>query len=86
MSDSLGLVDFAIKLMNSGRNTSCLKLPGEQLMFFGEFKPRTAIKPAHHIELVEITFGLVHVNNSLPNYKLKKSLSLHHEREAAIVA
>ena len=55
-------------------------------MCFRELKSRAVIKPAHHFVLVEITSGWVHVNNSLPNNKLKNCLSLHHDREAAIVA
>ena len=45
MSDSLGLVDFAIGLVNS-----VLNLPDGQVIFLGKFKyRRTVINPAHEI-------------------------------------
>ena len=63
VSDSLGLVDFAIGLANS-----VLNLPDRQVIFWGNSKyRRTAINPAHqfYFRLVEMTFGLVHARYSL---------------------
>ena len=62
MSDSLGLVDLAIELVNS-----VLNLPDKKV--FGEFKlqKNCYINPAHQKKfygLVEMTFGLVHASYS----------------------
>ena len=70
MSDSPGLVDFAIGLVNSVFN-----LPDGQVRFFrNSNNRRTVINPAHQIffGLVEMTFGLVHVSYSLPEWQAVK--------------
>ena len=58
MSDSPGLVDFAIRLVNFDLN-----LPERQVKFFEEFKYRRTVKSILLIKmflgLVEMTFGLV---------------------------
>ena len=64
VSDSPGLVDFAIGLVNSVFN-----LPDGQVIFFrNSNNRRTVINPAHQFffRLVEMTFGLVHATYSLP--------------------
>ena len=62
VSDSLGLVDFAVGLVNS-----VLNLPDWRVIFLGGNSNyrRTVINPAHQIFL-----GLVHASYSLPNGKL----------------
>ena len=71
MSDSPGLVDFAIGLVNS-----VLNLPNGQVKFFEEFKlhKNCVINPAHQnvLGLVEINFGLVHASYSLPKWQAVK--------------
>ena len=71
MSDSPGLVDFAIGLVNS-----VLNLPKRQVKFFEEFKlhKNCVINPAHQnvFGQVEINFGLVHVSYSLPDWQAVK--------------
>ena len=69
VSDSPGLVDFAIGLVNS-----VLNLPNGQVKFFVEFqKKRRTVKSILPIKnilgLVEKMFGL-NVSFSLPNGKL----------------
>ena len=58
VSDSPGLVDFAIRLVNFDLN-----LPERQVKFFEEFKYRRTVKSILLIKmflgLVEMTFGLV---------------------------
>ena len=59
VSDSLGLVDFSIGLVNS-----VLNLPEKQMKFFQEFTNyrRTAMNTAHSnifFKLVDMTFGLL---------------------------
>ena len=64
MSDSPGLVDFAIGLVNS-----VLNLPDGQVKYFEEFnlQKKFEINSAHQkiLELVEMTFGLVNAIFSL---------------------
>ena len=76
MSDSPGLVDFAIGLVNS-----VLNLPDGQVKFFEEFKLQKIceINSAHQnvFGLVEMTFGLVYANFSLPEWKALKMTFLH---------
>ena len=62
VSDSLGLVDFTIGLVNS-----VLNLPDGQWFFWRNSNWGTVINPAHQIffRLVEMTFGLVHARYSL---------------------
>ena len=72
MSDSPGLVDFAI-----GLASSALKLPDGQVMFHGNsnHKRTTVIKPVYqklYFVLVEITFRLVHASYSLPEWEAVK--------------
>ena len=65
MSDSLGLVDFAIGLVNS-----VLNLPDGQVAFFEEFnlQKNCEINSAYQKfwGLVEMTFGQVNASFSLP--------------------
>ena len=76
MSDSPGLLDFAIGLVNSVSN-----LPDGQVKFFEEFKIQKnceinlLIKT--FLELVEKMFGLVNVSFSLPEWQAVKMTSLH---------
>ena len=71
VSDSPGLVDFAIGLVNS-----VINLPDGQVNFLGGNSNyrRTVINPAHQIfgGLVEMTFGLVHASYSLPEWQAVK--------------
>ena len=64
MSDSPGLVDFAIGLVNS-----VLNLPDGQVKYFEEFnlQEKFEINSAHQkiLGLVELTFGLVNAIFSL---------------------
>ena len=68
MSDSLGLVDFAIGLANS-----VLNFPNGQVKFFEEFKLHKScvINPAYQTFLgpVEMNFGLVEASYSLPQWQ-----------------
>ena len=68
VSDSPGLVDFAIGLVNS-----VINLPGGQVNFFEEFKLQKNCELNLLIKtflgLVEVTFGLVNVSFSLPEWK-----------------
>ena len=65
MSDSQGLVDFGIGLVNSVMN-----LPDVQVKFFEEFKVKKNCEINLLIKtflgLVEMMFGLVIVSSSLP--------------------
>ena len=71
VSDSPGLVDFAIGLENS-----ILYLPDGQVKFFEEFKSQKnydinlLIKT--FLGLVEMMFGLVNVSFSLPEWQAVK--------------
>ena len=73
MSDSLGLVDFAIGLVNF-----VLNLPDRQVKFFEEFKlqiKNCEINSAHQFlgGLVEMTLGLVYYSSfSLPKQQILK--------------
>ena len=71
MSNSPGLVNFAIGLVNS-----VLNLPNGQVKFFGEFKlhKNCVINPAHQkvLGLAEINFGQVHASYSLPDWQAVK--------------
>ena len=72
MSDSPGLVDFAIRLVNS-----VLNLPDGQVMFVEEFKLQKNCEINLLIKtlwvLVEMMFGLVNVSFSLPEWQAVKS-------------
>ena len=67
MSDSPGLVDFAIELVNS-----VINLPDGQVNFFEEFKLQKNCEINLLIEMffgpVEMIFGLVNVSFSLPEW------------------
>ena len=68
MSDSLGLVDFAIGLANS-----ILNLPDGQVKFFEEFNYiRTILLIKTFLGLVEMNFGLVDASYSLPEWQSLK--------------
>ena len=71
MSNSPGLVDFVIWLVNFVW----------QVKFSGNSNyRRTAVNPAHQIlfsGLVKMTLWLVHVNNSVPKWQAVNWLSLH---------
>ena len=73
VSDSPGLVDFAIGLVNSVFN-----LPHGQLIFFEEFEKQknceinSALQKA--FGLVEMTSGLVNVSFSLPEWQAVKMI------------
>ena len=71
VSDSLGLVDFAIGLVNSVPN-----LPDRQVKFFEEFRLQKNweinLLVKTFLRLVEMTFGLVNVSFSLPEWQAVK--------------
>ena len=71
VSDSQGLVDFAIGLVNS-----VLNLPDGQVKFFEEFKLQKNCEINLLIKtllgLVEMMFGLVNVSFSLPKWQAVK--------------
>ena len=71
MSDSSGLVDFAIELVNS-----VINLPDGQVNSFEEFKLQKNCEINLLIEmffrLVEMIFGLVNVSFSLPEWQAVK--------------
>ena len=70
VSDSLGLVDFAIGPVNSVSN-----LPDGQVIFWGEFKLQKNCNQSwssNFFRLVEMTFGLVHARYSLPEWQAEK--------------
>ena len=70
MSDSPGLVDFAIGLVNSVRN-----LPDGQVEYFEEFnlqKNCEILLIKKFWGLVEITFGQVNASFSLPEWQAVK--------------
>ena len=68
MSDSPGLVDFAIGLVNS-----VINLPDRQVNFFEEFKLQKNCEinllVKTFLGLVEMIFGLVNVSFSLPEWQ-----------------
>ena len=65
VSDSPGLVDFAVGLVKS-----VLNLPDVQVRFFGKFKLlkncNQSCSSKKFSGQLEMTFGLVHVSYSLP--------------------
>ena len=69
VSDSPGLVDFAIRLVNSVFN-----LPNAQVIFFRNSNNRRTVKSILLIKkllgLVEMTPGLVNASSACPNGKL----------------
>ena len=71
VSDNLGPVDFAIRLLNS-----VLNLPDGQVIFFLENSNyrRNVINPAHQLffRLVEMLFSLVQASYSLPEWQAVK--------------
>ena len=71
VSDSPGLVDLAVRLVNS-----VINLPDGHVNFLGGNSNyrRTVINPAHQIfgGLVEMNFGLVHASYSLPEWQAVK--------------
>ena len=71
MSDSPGLVDFAIGLVKS-----VINLPDGQVKFFEEFKLQKNCEIHLLIKtflgLVEMMFGLVNVSFSLPKWQAVK--------------
>ena len=73
MSDSPGLVDFAIGLMNSVFN-----LPDGQVIYFEEFEKQKncEINSPHQraFGLVEMTSGLVNTSLSLPEWQAVKRI------------
>ena len=74
VSNSLRLVDFTVRLVNS-----VLNLPDRQMNCFGEFKLQNKYdqfcSSRIAFGLVEMTFGLVHAIYSLPN-KLWQAVKL----------
>ena len=66
MSDSPGLVDFAIGLMNF-----VLNLPDGQVKFFEEIRLQKFCS-SNVLGLVEMTFGLVYASFSLPEWQALK--------------
>ena len=72
MSDSPGLVDYAIRLVNSVVN-----LPDGQVRFVEEFKLQKNCEINLLIKtflgLVEMMFGLVNVSFSLPEWQAVKN-------------
>ena len=68
MSDSLGLVDFAIRLV-----IFFLNLPNGQVLFWGKFKLQKYCNQSCWLKrvwgLVEMTCGLVHASYSLPEWQ-----------------
>ena len=72
MSDSPGLVDFAIRLVNS-----VLNLPDGQVRFVEEFNLQKNCEINLLIKtfwgLVEMIFGLVNVSFSLPEWQAVKN-------------
>ena len=71
VSDSLGLVDIDVRLVNSALNVAI-----EQVKFLGNSNNRrTVINPAHHIFVfrpVKMTVGQVHASYSLPKLQAVK--------------
>jgi len=70
VSDSPGLVDFAIRLVNS-----VLTLPDGQVKYFEEFNLQNCEITSAHQKfggLVELTFGLVNASFSFPEWQAVK--------------
>ena len=79
MSDSAGLLNFTGKLVKS-----VLNLPNGQVKFFEEFKlqKNCEINSAHRkvfgaTAVVKMTFGLVYVSLSLPEWQTVKMTFFH---------
>ena len=74
VSDSLELVDFAVRLVNAVFNLPDGQVSDICILFFGgggaNYR-RTVINPAHQIlfGLGEMTFELVHAGYSLPEWQ-----------------
>ena len=75
MSDSPGLVDFAIGLVDSVFN-----LPDGQVIFFEEFYNRRTVKPILLVKkllgLVEMKSGLVNASFSLTEWHFQERMVL----------
>ena len=73
VSDSPGLVDFAIRLVNS-----VIKLPDGQVKLFEEFKLQKNCEinllVKTFLGLVELMLGLVNVSFSLPEWQAVKMI------------
>ena len=69
VSDSPGLVDFAIGLVNSVFN-----LPDGQVIFFRNSNNRRTVKSILLIKLFEMTSGLVNASFSLPKWQAVKMI------------
>ena len=73
VSNSPGLVDFAIGLVNSVSN-----LPDGQVMFYEEFNNRRTVKSILLVKkfwgLVEMMSGLVNASFSLPEWQAVKMI------------
>ena len=73
VSHSPGLVDFAIRLVNS-----VINLPDRQVKFFEEFKLQKNceinVLIRKFLGLVEMMFGLVNVSFSLPEWQAVKMI------------
>ena len=71
VSDSQGLVDFAIGLV-----IFVLNLPDEQVLFFGKFKSQKdcnqSCSSKRVLGVAEMTCGLVHASYSLPEWQAVK--------------
>ena len=71
VSDSLGLVDFGIRLV-----IFVLNLPDRKGFVFGKFKLQKdcnqSCQSKRVLGLVEMTFGLVHASYSLPEWQAVK--------------
>ena len=71
VSDSQGLVDFAICLV-----IFVLNLPDEQVLFFGKFKLQKdcnqSCSSKRVLGVAEMTCGLVHASYSLPEWQAVK--------------
>ena len=71
VSDSLGLVDFAIGLVNS-----VINLPAGQVKYIEKFNLQKTVKSILLIQkfrgLVEMTFGLENASFSLPEWQAVK--------------
>ena len=85
MSDSPGLVDVAIGLVNS-----VLNLPDGQVKYFEEVKVQKncEINSAHQkiLGLVEMMFGLVNASFSLPEWQAVKVMFLAPVKSGTLIA
>ena len=74
VSDSLGLVDFAVGIVNS-----VLNLPNGQVVFWGKFKLQKNCNQScssNFFGLVEMTFGLVHASYSFPEWLEERCVTI----------